>query len=75
MKRNGRLGALGGGEKSLFDSIGGDSPNLAPFPWLEQVSLPDEKQEANDDGNTALWVGLGAVGVGALIWWASTRKK
>lgn len=42
--------------------------------WSEPMQN-EPRDEDEESSNTALWVGLGAVGIGALIWWASTQKK
>ncbi|MFA5053227.1 MAG: hypothetical protein WC565_04175 [Parcubacteria group bacterium] len=42
--------------------------------WSEPMQN-EPNDEGKDSGNTAIWLGLGAVGIGALIWWASTQKK
>jgi len=40
-----------------------------------QMRNEPKPEEEKEEGNTALWLGLGAVGIGALVWWAATAKK
>jgi len=56
----------------LGDDYGSEA--LEAGGWSDPMRNEPKDEDEEESSNTALWVGLGAVGVGALIWWASAKK-